>query len=204
MLPALLQTLARQGWGGLECLTGIPGTVGGAVLMNAGTETGTISDHLAAVTLMDREGHLQRREAESLDFGYRRAGLPEDHVIVEAEFLLEKGEPHKIQKAIRNRWNERKAKQPLLLPSAGCVFQNPPGDAAGRMIDACGLKGNSVGGAEVSPIHANFIVNRGHARAADVMELIRRVREKVRDRFGVTLDLEIRLLGAFPDGTFEV
>ncbi len=199
LLPELLQSLARKGWGGLEFLAGIPGTVGGAIRMNAGTERGAISDRLVAVTLMDRAGHLERREASKIDFGYRRAGLPGDCLIVEAELFLEKGEPREILEGIRNRWRERKDKQPLSLPSAGCIFKNPPGDAAGRLIDLCGMKGSRVGDAEVSSIHANFIVNRGHARAVDVMELIGKVRGKVKERFGVSLALEICLLGAFPD-----
>lgn len=199
LLPELLQALARQGWGGLEFLAGIPGTVGGAIRMNAGTDTGAISDRLTTVTLMDRAGHTERREVSRIDFGYRMAGLPGDSLIVEAELLLEKGEPRKLLETIRKRWAQRKEKQPLSYPSAGCVFQNPPGDAAGRLIDACGMKGVRAGDAEVSQVHANFIVNRGHARAADVLALIGKVRSKVRENFGAALDLEICLLGAFPE-----
>ncbi len=199
LLPELLQSLARDGWGGLEFLAGIPGTVGGAIRMNAGTDAGVISDRLAAVTFMDRAGHSERREVSRIDFGYRRAGLPEDCLIIEAELLLDQGEPRELLEKIRKRWAQRKEKQPLSFPSAGCVFKNPPGDAAGRLIDACGMKGLRVGDAEVSSVHANFIVNRGHARAVDVLELIGQVRRKVREKFGVALDLEICLLGAFPD-----
>ncbi|NOY52464.1 MAG: UDP-N-acetylmuramate dehydrogenase [Deltaproteobacteria bacterium] len=200
LLPELLQSLAREGWGGLEFLAGIPGTVGGAVRMNAGTGDGSISDRLTAVTMMDRNGRLERWEADRIDFGYRKSGLPDDRLIVEAELILEQGDPGVILRTIRKLWAERKKKQPLSLPSAGCVFKNPPGKTAGRLIDLCGMKGVRVGDAEVSEVHANFIVNRGHARAVDVLELIGKVREKVKGRFGIVLKPEIRLVGDFPPG----
>ncbi len=198
LLPELLHSLAREGWGGLEFLAGIPGTVGGAVRMNAGAGTGTLSDRLAAVTLIDREGRSERCEADRIDFGYRSADLPEDRMIVEAELILKREDPDLILKTIREGWTERKSRQPLAHPSAGCVFKNPPGDAAGRLIDLCGMKGVRVGDAEISKVHANFIVNRGHACASEVLELIGQVREQVRERFGVSLELEVSLAGDFP------
>jgi UDP-N-acetylmuramate dehydrogenase len=197
ILPGLLRVLAQEGMAGMECLAGIPGTVGGAVRMNAGTESGCIADRLVAVTLLDRSGHKDRRKRDEIDFGYRSASFPKDHFIVEAEFQLVRDDPEAISGRLRRNMALRKKKQPLSLPSAGSVFKNPPGDHAGRLIEAAGMKGERIGDAEVSPMHANFIVNRGRARAAEVLTLIRRIREKVQSLFGVSLELEIRLMGDF-------
>ena len=196
-LSRLLHKLARAGLGGMEFMTGIPGTVGGAIRMNAGTAEGAIADRLVALTALDRDGRVQQRARREMTFGYRHASLPKDWVIVGAEFLLDHREPEAIHEAIRKRLAARKESQPLSMPSAGSVFKNPPGEYAGRLIEAAGLKGLRMGGAQVSPVHANFIVNRGEATAADVFSLIDKIRKEVEKQFGIRLELQIELLGEF-------
>ncbi len=194
-LPGLLRKLARRGLGGLEGLAGIPGTVGGAVCMNAGTPELSMADRLLQATLLHRSGRVEQKKREALNFGYRFMDLPENTWITGAELQCDPGDPAEIEEAIKKRWAERNQKQPWSLPSAGSIFENPPGDYAGRLIEESGMKGARVGDAEVSTMHANFIVNRGKARAADVLALIKKVRNKVEHQFGVHLELEIRIVG---------
>jgi UDP-N-acetylmuramate dehydrogenase len=200
MLPGLLQQLAREGLGGLEFLGGIPGTVGGGVRMNAGTEGGWMADRLLSVTYLHPSGALQRTRHEEITFGYRRMALPAGACIVGAEFRLEPDDPMRIAERLRERMAKRRKTQPVHLASAGCIFKNPPGDAAGRLIEAAGLKGARIGDAEVSPLHANFVVNRGKARASDVLSLIRRIQERVREETGLDLEFEIEMIGVFEKG----
>ncbi len=200
MLPGLLQQLARDGLGGLEFLGGIPGTVGGGVRMNAGTEGGWIADRLLSVTYLDASGTLRRQRREEITFGYRQMALPRGACIVGAEFRLEPDDPMRIAERLRERMADRRKRQPVHLASAGCIFKNPPGDAAGRLIEAAGLKGARVGDAQVSSQHANFVVNRGKARAADVLSLVRRIQERVRQESGVELAFEIEMVGVFEKG----
>ncbi len=195
LLPGLLWKLARRGFGGLECLTGIPGSVGGAIRMNAGTRDGSIADRLISVTLLYRSGKLEKRDRAELVFGYRWVELPPDAWIVGAVLELKPMDPQQIEQKIRERMNDRRKEQPVEFPSAGSIFKNPPGDFAGRLIEAAGMKGERVGDAEVSTLHANYIINRGRAGASDVLALIRKVREKVEQTFGVSLELEIQVLG---------
>ena len=194
-LPGLLRKLSRRGLGGLEGLAGIPGTVGGAVRMNAGTPELCMADRLLEATLLHRSGRVEQKKREALNFGYRIMDLPENTWITSVELQCDPGDPAEIEEAIKKRWAERNQKQPWSLPSAGSIFKNPPGDYAGRLIEESGMKGARVGDAEVSTMHANFIVNRGKARAADVLILIKKVRKKVEQQFGVHLELEIRIVG---------
>ncbi len=200
MLPGLLQQLARAGLGGLEFLGGIPGTVGGSVRMNAGTDGGWIADRLLSVTCLHPSGALRRQRREEIDFGYRRMELPRRVCILAAEFHLEPDDPLRIAERLRERMARRRSSQPVHLASAGCIFKNPPGDAAGRLIDAAGLKGMRIGDAEVSSLHANFVVNRGKACAADVLSLVRKIQTRVREESGVDLEFEIEMLGVFEKG----
>jgi len=191
----LLAFCSRLGLGGVECLTGIPGTVGGALRGNAGTRDGWISDRLREVGMVLGDGTAARRARADLGFAYRHATLPAGAVITEGLFDLERGDPAAVRRAISKLLVARNRSQPVESRSAGCMFKNPPGDSAGRLADAAGMKGARVGEAVVSTKHANFILNQGGARAADVLALAAAVRARVRDHAGVTLELEVQVVG---------
>jgi UDP-N-acetylmuramate dehydrogenase len=191
----LLAFCCRQGLAGVECLTGIPGTVGGAVRGNAGTTAGWISDRLRDVAVALRDGTIARLTKTDLGAAYRHTALPAGAVITEATLGLEPGDPGTIRRAISRLLVARNQTQPVESRSAGCMFKNPPGDSAGRLVDAAGMKGARAGDAVVSPKHANFIVNQGRARAADVLALVEAVRARVREHAGVTLELEVLVVG---------
>lgn len=182
---------------GLEFAYGIPGTLGGALVMNAGAGGGRMKDVVETVDVVTREGEAVRLRGEEAGFGYRSSSFPEGCVITSAVIRLREGDARKINEKMRRLQLERKASQPLSMPSAGSVFKNPPGDFAGRLIEAAGLKGAREGGAMVSEKHANFIVNTGSASAADVHGLMIRVEREVYGKFGVRLEREIRLVGRF-------
>jgi UDP-N-acetylmuramate dehydrogenase len=191
----LLAFTCRQGLAGVECLTGIPGTVGGAVRGNAGTTAGWISDRLRDVAVVLRDGTIARLTTADLEFAYRHTALPAGAVITEATFGLEPGDPGTIRRTISRLLVARNRTQPVESRSAGCMFKNPPGDSAGRLVDAAGMKGARAGDAVVSPKHANFLLNQGRARAADVLELVEAVRARVREHAGVVLELEVQIVG---------
>jgi UDP-N-acetylmuramate dehydrogenase len=193
-MPTLIGYAVRRSLAGLEWAAGIPGTVGGCVAMNAGTKLGEMKDSVKAVRLVTMKGDVVDLPAAGLRFEYRRAHLPKG-VIVGAWLQLRRGEKEEIGRTVRDYLHYRKDTQPLTMPSAGCVFKNPPKDSAGRLVESMGLKGWRVGDAEVSTKHGNFIVNRGHATAADVISLIAKIRRTVKRRAGVTLDLELKIVG---------
>jgi UDP-N-acetylmuramate dehydrogenase len=195
MLPGLLRKLSKRGLGGLEFLAGIPGTVGGAVVMNAGTREGTMTDCLLSATLMLPTGRIEKIERRQMKIGYRTVDLPQNAWVIGAELQMEPKAPETIEKEILQRIEERKTGQPLGVPSAGSVFKNPSGDYAGRLIEEAGMKGARIGDAQVSTVHANYIVNRGTARAADVVALIQKIQEKVSATFGIGLELELKIVG---------
>lgn len=195
-LAQLAWVAARHGLAGLEFAVGIPGSVGGAVAMNAGAHGGCVADVLEAAHLVGPGGEVNRVPAAELDLGYRTSRvLREKQAVVAAEFRLVPGEPGAIRRRMLANLEARNATQPLAWPSAGSVFRNPPGAYAARLIEAAGLKGFTVGGAQVSEIHANFIVNRGGATAGDVLAVIEAVRARVREQHGVELELEIQVVG---------
>jgi len=194
-LSRLLRFCLKQSLGGLEFIAGIPGSVGGALRMNAGTHAGEMADVCEAVHLLLSDGALVRLGRTKLRFSYRTLELPPAAVVVEVEFLLTPSSREQIRKRVLSLLKVRKEKQPWRLPSAGSVFKNPPGDFAGRLIEAAGLKGVRIGDAQISPKHANFIVNRGQARAKDILALIQLAQEKVSQKFGVQLELEIEVVG---------
>jgi UDP-N-acetylmuramate dehydrogenase len=194
LLPRLARAAARAGLSGLEFAIGIPGTVGGSIVMNAGTRDGELAPLTESVTLMRPDGELQALGRDELRFRYRHADLPPG-CVVSAQFALTPAPMTDIESTMARMLRTRSATQPLHFPSAGCVFKNPPGDSAGRLIEAAGLKGYRLGGAQVSDRHANFIVNRGQARAGDVLALIRHIGRQVERQFGVTLELEVRIIG---------
>lgn len=194
-LARLLRFCAAEGLGGLECLVGIPGSVGGAVVMNAGTREGCVADTLEWIDVLDTETGTRRRvEPKDLSPRYRSMGLPEVWVVLGAGFRLRPATGESLRKSLRALMAQRKASQPLGWPSAGCVFKNPPGASAGELIDRAGLKGLRAGGAEISTKHANWIVNRGGATAADVLTLMARMEREVLARFDIRLEREIRVI----------
>jgi len=182
-----------NGRGGAEMLAGIPGTLGGAVIMNAGAYGGEISDHMLSVELIRGEKLLKIAKEEG-GFAYRTSGLQGD-VILEASFDFPEGISETMKATRRQMMLKRNASQPVQWPNAGSIFKNPPGDYAARLIQEAGLKGRTAGGAEISEQHANFIINRGGATARDVVELIDLARGEVLRQFGVELQLEIKLVG---------
>ena len=194
-LSALIREAAAVNLGGIECLVGIPATIGGALAMNAGTPDGWIGDFVSAVYFLHPDGTIGEFKPSTGSFTYRAFHAPEGAVLVGCRLRLQRRPLADIQKEIRQRLKQKKSTQPLALASAGCVWKNPPGDAAARLVEKCGLKGKRLNGAEISTKHANFIVNRGGATAADILALMDLTRERVRAQFGVTLEPEIRLLG---------
>ena len=193
-MPTLISYAIRRSLAGLEWAAGIPGTVAGCVVMNAGTRLGEMKDSVKAVRIVTPTGTVLDRSAQDIVFGYRRAELPAG-IVAGVWLQLKPGIRSDIEKVVKDYLRYRRDTQPLMLPSAGCVFKNPPNDSAGRVVEAAGLKGAHVGDAEVSRKHANFIVNQGHATAKDVLALIRKVRAHVARKTGVKLDLELKVVG---------
>jgi UDP-N-acetylmuramate dehydrogenase len=193
-MPTLIGHAIRRSLAGLEWAAGIPGTVAGCVVMNAGTKLGEMKDSVKAVRMVSPDGALIDCPAEAIEFGYRRATLPTG-VVVGVWLQLRPGVRADIEKVVKDYLRYRRDSQPLTLPSAGCVFKNPLNDSAGRVVEAAGLKGTSVGDAQVSTKHANFIVNQGHASASDVLSLIKKVRARIARKTGVKLELELKVVG---------
>jgi len=193
-LPRLMQFALGRKLSGMEWAAGIPGTVGGGVVMNAGTRLGEIQDVLHAVDFVTINGKRKRIEAATLTFLYRKTRLPKG-IVLGAWLQLTSAAKATIQSTTKQYLQYRKATQPLTLPNAGSVFKNPTGDSAGRLIEAAGLKGLRMGDAEVSTKHANFIVNRGTATAEQVLTLVRKVQDGVARKFGVRLQLEWKVVG---------
>jgi len=195
----LTRFCAEQGRSGLEFAVGIPGTVGGWIAMNAGVHGREMKDVVTSLELFDPAlGATAKRAREALTFHYRATELPPGAVVVSATFGTEQAEPAEIRERQKALLAQRRATQPVDQPSCGSVFKNPPGDYAGRLIEAAGLKGAREGNAAISALHANFIVNLGGATAADVLRLIERARAEVAAQFGVALETEVRVAGEAP------
>jgi UDP-N-acetylmuramate dehydrogenase len=192
--PKLSQLALKTSLSGLEFACGIPGTLGGAIVMNAGTREGEIADVLESVVVMDLDGNVKTHPKKELGFAYRQSRLPEG-IIVGALLKLKTALPEEIRARMDTSLDHRRKTQPLHLPNAGCIFKNPVGDSAGRLIDDLQLKGRRVGHAQVSEKHANFIVNRGKAMAADVLALISVIRQRVKQEKGIDLGLEVKIVG---------
>ena len=196
MLSAVSRSAMEAGLTGLEFASGIPGTIGGAVRMNAGAYNGEIAGVTESVEVMEPDGRCRVYNREEMAFGYRTSIVKTKPCVVLSTVLkLKKGDRSEISATMQELSAKRREKQPLEYPSAGSVFKRPEGHFAGKLIEDAGLKGLRVGGAEVSPKHAGFIVNVGGATARDVLELIERIREKVYAMSGVTLECEIRTIG---------
>jgi len=187
----LLGYCRREGLGGLEFLAALPGTVGGAVAGNAGAWGREICQFLRRARTITPTGKEAVMHGCDLSFAYRCTRL-KGAVITEVELELEPREPELVALQMAEYARRRLGRHPMAEPSAGCVFKNPPGASAGKLLDLCGLKGARVGGAQVSDCHANFVLNTGNATADDIMALIRRMRQEVRLRFGIELELEVR------------
>ncbi|MBI5230654.1 MAG: UDP-N-acetylmuramate dehydrogenase [Coriobacteriales bacterium] len=196
-LATLVQDAFSAGMSGLEFAVGIPGTVGGALAMNAGSRDEWIGGVVESVTLFVPGQGLRAIRGHEVPWGYRRTDLASRGIIVETVLRLAEGDAGRIRRAMEASLSRRKRSQPLGLPNAGSVFVNPEGDSAGRLIEAAGLKGARQGGAQVSDVHANFIVNSSGATARDVAMLMKRLRDAIRDQYGIELTPEVRFLGSF-------
>lgn len=186
----------EQSLSGLEFACGIPGTVGGALYMNAGAYGGEIKDCLARAVVIDRSGNLLTLTVEQLDLAYRTSNIAKnDYIVIEAHFNLKKADQAKIKQQMDILTEQRESKQPLEYPSCGSVFKRPPGYFAGKLIQDSGLQGKGIGGAEVSTKHAGFIVNKNHATAAEYIAVIEMVQAKVKEKYGVELEREVRIIG---------
>jgi len=195
-LSYLAKYAARYSLTGIENLVGIPGSLGGAVIMNAGAEGTEIGPFIRSVTRVTTSGEVEVLKGEEITFSYRKSIFPsEGGIVVEAEIELEKGDTEAIHKTMNSHLERRSSKQPLTVPNSGSVFKNPPNDSAGRLIESAGLKGHSVGQAGVSLKHANFIVNKGNASAEDVLGLIAHIQNVVEEKTGIKLEREIVVMG---------
>ena len=198
MLSGIARAAYNHGLTGLEFASGIPGTLGGAVVMNAGAYGGEMKDVIESVTVLTKDGEIRTMPAGKMAFGYRTSCVTEQaYLVLDAVFALQEGDPEKILERMQELKEQRTSKQPLDKPSAGSTFKRPEGHFAGKLIMDAGLKGYSVGGACVSPKHAGFVVNNGGATAADVVAVIDHVKAEVESRFGVQLECEVRMIGEF-------
>lgn len=186
---------ARMSLKGIEFLAGVPGTIGGALTMNAGCHGGETWPHVSEVELINKQGELVKLAASEFHYAYRHVDLPKDHWFTAGIFKLEQGDKENSLQIIRDLLARRAATQPTNEPSGGSTFRNPPGDYAARLIEACGLKSYRIGGAMVSDKHANFIVNVGNCCAADIEQLIFEVQKRVFEEQGVHLEPEVRIVG---------
>ena len=194
-LSALIREAAGLNLGGLECLAGIPASVGGALATNAGTDEGRIGDFLTAVYYVHPDGSIQEVKRDSMASGYWSYEMPAGAVAVGCRLLLHRRPHAQVVKEIQQRTRLKKAAQPLALASAGMIWKNPPGEFASKLLEKVGLRGRRIGGAEISEKDTNFIVNRGSATVADVRALMDLATERVNKKFGIVLEPAIRVLG---------
>ncbi len=199
---ALLSSVARQALAasltGFEFAAGIPGTIGGAVVMNAGAYGGEMCQVLKEVTVLTAEGEIKTLPATELKLGYRTSCIKEkDYIVLEAVLKLQPGNAEEIRAVMEDLAAKRREKQPLEYPSAGSTFKRPAGHFAGKLIQDAGLRGFTVGGAQVSEKHCGFVINRDHATSADILSLCEQVQARVKEHFGVDLELEVKLFGDF-------
>lgn len=189
------ERLCREGLSGFEFASGIPGCIGGSIVMNAGAYDGEMKDIVKDVTVLTKDGKVVTLSNEEMHFGYRTSVVPEkEYVVLETTLKLKKEDPSVIQKKVDELTEKRESKQPLEYPSCGSVFKRPEGHFAGGLIADAGLKGKSIGGAQVSEKHAGFIVNKGDATAKDVTDLIAYIQEKVYENSGVKLVCEVKII----------
>ena len=198
LLSAVANTALEHGLTGMEFASGIPGSVGGALVMNAGAYGGEIRDILLSADILEMDGSADRTDADGLELGYRSSNISAlGRTVLGASFRLKKGDPAEIEAKMKDLNGRRKDKQPLEYPSAGSTFKRPEGYFAGKLIEDAGLKGFSIGGAQVSEKHAGFVINKDNATAKDILDLIREVQRRVFENAGVCLETEIRMAGEF-------
>ena len=196
MLTQVANMAGKNGYTGMEFAVGIPGTIGGAVAMNAGAYGGEIKDVIVSATVLTPLGEVNKLTKEQLELGYRTSKVTrENYIVLEAEFLLASGNPEEIKAMSDKNMQARAEKQPLEYPSAGSTFKRPEGYFAGKLIMDAGLRGYSVGDAQVSEKHCGFLINKGNATAKDMMTLIKQVQEKVKEQYGVMLEPEVKMIG---------
>ncbi len=194
-LQKLVNFCREQGYSGIEGLTGIPGTTGGAICGNAGSYGCEMKDVVVSVAIMDSDGRLDRFKAAGLGFRYRGSGITPADIILSANLRFRRDEKEAVAERTERFFKEKVQSQPVSERSAGCVFRNPEGHSAGRLMDEAGCKGMRVGDIEVSPVHANFFINRGRGTASDYMKLMENVSAVVNKKFGILLEPEIRVVG---------
>ncbi len=198
MLSAVAQRAYRAGLSGMEFAAGIPGSIGGAMVMNAGAYGGEMKDIVVSVTVLTKEGKVLELSNEQMEFAYRHSCVTgQEYLVLEATVKLQPEEPEKIFQRMEELKKQRVSKQPLEYPSAGSTFKRPEGYFAGKLIMDAGLADFSIGGAKVSGKHCGFVINQGGATAADILSLIHHVQKTVREQFGVDLETEVKLLGEF-------
>lgn len=194
-LQRLVNFSKENGYSGIEGLAGIPGSVGGAICGNAGAFGYEMKDVLVLVAVMDVEGNIRSLKAEGIDFGYRSSSISSDELLLSAEIKLKKDKKNDVLARVDDFLKKKREKQPIREQSAGCIFKNPPGLSAGKLLDEAGCKGLRIGEAQVSSRHANFLINKGKAKAADFIRLMEEVINRVKERFGVLLEPEIKIVG---------
>tara|TARA_Y100000748_G_C15414148_1_gene456687 strand:+ start:1 stop:927 length:927 start_codon:yes stop_codon:yes gene_type:complete len=195
MLGKIVKQAVKNDLIGLENLNGVPGTLGGALVMNAGAWGGEISENLVKVELIDKNGELKSLQKNEINFSYRNSSFNKKDILLSAEFFLKKADKEVINKNFVEAQSGRKFTQPLNKRSAGSLFKNPKGNSAGKLLDEAGLKGFNIGDARISDKHANFFINEGNATSDDMLLLIKKAHKTVRDKFEIDLELEVKLIG---------
>ncbi len=191
-LSKLVLTCVEKGLSGIEALTGIPGSIGGAVKMNAGGNFGDFGSAIETVTLMDSDGNIFEKSKPELVFDYRRTNITAKFIL-SARIKLNKSDPEQIMRTVKEIWIYKKNNQPLNTKNSGCIFKNPPGGSAGALIDRASLKGRKIGGAVVSEKHANFIIAEKGCTSSDVINLIEVIKQKIKEQFDIELELEAEI-----------
>ncbi len=195
MLGKIVKYAVKNDLIGLENLNGVPGTLGGALIMNAGAWGGEISENLVHVELINSKSEVKKIQKKDLNFSYRQSSFDKDDILLSAKFNLKKADKNIIKENFMEAQSGRKKSQPLNKRSAGSLFKNPKNISAGKLLDDAGLKGFSIGDAKISEKHANFFINDGNASSSDMLMLIKKAHQEVKDRFNVNLSLEVKLLG---------
>lgn len=193
-LNNLVEKLAKKGLAGLEFASGVPGSLGGAIVSNAGTKMGWIGDVVREIKVFS-DGEVKILDKEEIDFSYRHCELPDKAIVLEVKLGLKNGKKNDIINKIKESLKQRKKNQPVSTLNAGCVFRNPEACEAGKLIETAGFKGTRSGDAEVSKKHANFIINCGRAKAKDVYNLVEKIRKTVKEKFDIDLELELKIIG---------